>query len=145
MANLSTHEVKEVAPKAVTGDRMTVSIPAEDLYEQPHPGVQLIGGAPKVWKDEKWVSTGEGGTHLRFEAGKTYDVPKVVGEQVLERLKIFDREQRRLMNPRADRRSINQVTAGSNWTRGGGGNVTDMDKGWDSVAGSGEQVITVDF
>lgn len=137
------HEVKPI-PKESAG-RMLITIPLEDLYEQRHPGVQLIGGAPKEWKNDKWVPTGEGGTNIRFEAGKTYDVPVEMGKEIQSKLDVFAREQRRLMNPRVDRKSINQVTQGSKWTMGGGGQLIDMSNGYDAVAGPGERVITVDF
>lgn len=47
--------------------------------------------------------------HHVFEAGKTYLVPPVVAADVRERLKLFNRECVRVLQPRRDQRSENQV------------------------------------
>lgn len=146
MGKLDKTQVQEVQPTPVENNgRMLITIPLEDLYEHLHPGVQLIGGAPKVWKDDKYVATGEGGNSFKFEAGKTYSVPVEVGKEIQRRLDGFARAQRRLNNPRADRTSLREVTQGSQWTVGGGGQLMAMDNGYDSVASANEQVIVVDI
>lgn len=122
MANILDN-VEKVPQAPKTEDEMVyVTIPSEDLYDYRHPGVQL--------------------NRVRFEPGNTYKVPAAVGAEVEDRLQKFNKEQVRLLRPKVDAKSINQVNAGSNWTRGGGGSVG-SDDAIQSSLGANEKVITV--
>ena len=99
-----------------------VSIPIEDLYDNRHPGVQL--------------------NQHRFEPGNTYKVPAAVGAEIEDRLVKFNKEQVRLLRPKVDSKSINQVNAGSAWTRGGGGIVSSNEAQMASL-GADDKVITI--
>lgn len=115
-------EVKK-AP-GVTSEYVYVSIPEKDIYDSEHPGVRL--------------------NRVKFEAGKTYKVPVEIGAEVEMRLKMFERESVRLMRPKVDSRALNDVNRGSQWSSRGGGNLLSLENGLETVAGPGENVITVD-
>jgi hypothetical protein len=121
MPELKASAVTEVErPKVPAEEMVYLTIPAEDLYDNKHPGVRLIGGSIKRWNEDRgcWVDTGKAGTSLSFEAGKTYQLPAAIAEEVQQRLDLFDREDRRLLRPKADNRSLNQVNKGSMWAKG---------------------------
>lgn len=125
MSKLEASEIKEASkPVAKADDFMYVSIPATDLFDQPHPGVRL--------------------NRIKFEAGKTYSVRADVAIEVEDRLKKFNIEQVRLLRPNADRKSLNEVNKGSQWTSRTGG-VSTMEGGLSSVAGPSDKVYTIDF
>lgn len=125
MSKLEASEIKEVSrpiPKA--DENMLVTIPATDLFDQPHPGVRL--------------------NRHKFEAGKTYSVRSDVAAEVEERLAMFHGEQVRLLRPNADRKSLNQVNKGSQWTSRTGG-VSTLEGGLASIGDANTKVFTVDF
>src|SRR6266404_1838045 len=125
MSELKTSEVKESVKPTPTGDEfMYVSIPATDLFDQPHPGVRL--------------------NRHKFEAGKTYSVRAEVAIEVEDRLKKFNIEQVRLLRPNADRKSLNEVNKGSQWTSRSGG-VNTLEGGLGTVAGPNDRIYTIDF
>jgi hypothetical protein len=101
-----------------------VSIPQTDLFDQPHPGVRL--------------------NRVKFEAGKTYSVRADVALEVEDRLKKFNVEQVRLLRPNADRKSLNEVNKGSQWTSRTGG-VSTLEGGLSNVAGPNDRIFTIDF
>jgi hypothetical protein len=125
MSKLEASEIKESVKPTPTGDEfMYVSIPQTDLFDQPHPGVRL--------------------NRHKFEAGKTYSVRADVAIEVEDRLKKFNVEQVRLLRPNADRKSLNEVNRGSQWTSRTGG-VSTLEGGLSSVAGPNDKIFTVDF
>lgn len=125
MSKLEASEIKEVSkpiPKA--DENMLVTIPATDLFDQPHPGVRL--------------------NRHKFEAGKTYSVRGDIAAEVETRLSMFHGEQVRLLRPNADRKSLNQVNKGSQWTSRTGG-VSTLENGLGGQGSADEKVYTVDF
>src|SRR5579859_379278 len=125
MSKSEAPDMKEVVKPTPTGDdKMYVTIPATDLFDQPHPGVRL--------------------NRYKFEAGKTYSIRAEWALEVEDRLKKFNVEQVRLLRPNADRKSLNEVNKGSQWTSRTGG-VSTLEGGLSSVAGPNETVITVDI
>jgi hypothetical protein len=115
--------VEKVPQVPVSSDDMVyVTIPSEDLYDYTHPGVQLNA--------------------VKFEPGNTYKVPAAVGAEVEQRLAMFNKEQIRLLRPKVDGKSINQVNSGSNWSRGGGGSIGSHEGIANSFAAN-EKVIEV--
>jgi hypothetical protein len=125
MSKIEASEVKESVKPTPTGDEfMYVSIPLTDLFDQPHPGVRL--------------------NRIKFEAGRTYSVRADVAIEVEDRLKKFNIEQVRLLRPNADRKSLNEVNRGSQWTSRTGG-VSTLEGGLSSVAGPNDKVFIVDF
>lgn len=125
MSELKASEIKEAKKPAVAPDEFVyVAIPATDLFDQPHPGVRL--------------------NRHKFEAGKTYAVRADVGMEVEDRLKKFNIEQVRLLRPNADRKSLNEVNRGSQWTSRTGG-VSTLEGGLSNVAGPTEKIYTIDF
>jgi len=125
MSKLEPSEIKESVKPTPTGDEfMYVSIPATDLFDQPHPGVRL--------------------NRHKFEAGKTYTVRAEAAIEVEDRLKKFSIEQVRLLRPNADRKSLNEVNRGSQWTSRSGG-VNTLEGGLGTLGGPNDKVYTVDF
>jgi hypothetical protein len=115
---LDNVEVVPQVPKSEV-ETVYVTIPAEDMYDNAHPGVQL--------------------NRVKFQAGNTYKVPAIVGAEIEQRLAMFNKEQIRLLRPKVDSKSINQVNAGSSWQRGGGGTISTPYAG----INAGEKVIEV--
>lgn len=124
---LEASEITEVAKSATpdTAKFVEITIPASDLYDHTHPGVQL--------------------NRHKFEPGKTYLVRQDVANEITMRLKMFDREQVRLLRPNADRKALNDVNRGSQWSSRGGGTSISLDEGLGSVGGGDEKIYTVDF
>lgn len=126
MSKLEANEITEVAKPVVPSDELTyVTIPANDLFDHSHPGVQL--------------------NRHKFEAGKTYRVRQDVAAEVQMRLNMYAAEQVRLLRPNADRKALTDVNRGSQWTSRGGGQAVSLDGGLGSVAGDTEKVYTVEF
>jgi hypothetical protein len=122
---LEASEIQEVAKSTPSPEKFVeITIPASDLYDHTHPGVQL--------------------NRHRFEPGKTYLVRQDVASEITMRLKMFDREQVRLLRPNADRKSLNEVNKGSSWTSRGGTTVA-LDGGAGDLGTGDEKVYTVDF
>lgn len=118
-------EIKEVARKIdSTKDYVQVTIPSTDLFDVTHPGVQL--------------------NRHKFEAGKTYLVRGDVAREVNDRLKRFATEQVRLLRPNADRKALNDVNRGSQWSSRGG-SVGALDGGLAEMGGADDKIFTVDF
>lgn len=123
MAEINKDTIKEVSkPKIEDTEYVYVTIPAEDLYDNVHPGVRI--------------------NRQKFEAGKTYSVPAPVAAEVEDRLEKFRREEIRLLRPKTDQRSVNQVNAGSLW-KSQGGAVQSLEGGLESLGGPNEKVIVV--
>lgn len=123
---LEASEIKEVAKSTPIADKFVeITMPATDLYDHTHPGVQL--------------------NRHKFEAGKTYLVRQDVASEITMRLKMFDREQVRLLRPNADRKSLNEVNKGSQWSSRGGGQSISLEGGLGEVGTADEKVYTVDF
>jgi hypothetical protein len=119
MAELKADSVKVAQKPTIDGEEMVyLSIPEEDIYDQTHPGVHLMGGSIKEFKDGHWIDTGKAGTSIKFEHGKTYLVPASIGAEVEKILEKFNKEQVRLLRPKADAKSLQQVNAGSLWAKG---------------------------
>lgn len=146
MAEFNKGAIKEAVKLPEQEDVVYVTIPAEDMYDQTHPGVQLIGGSIKVLKDGVWKDSGKAGTNVKFEAGKTYLVPAAVGAEVTDRLKRYDKEQVRLLRPKIDSKSVSQVNKGSIWAKQGGA-ITSGDSLDTQFANepSNHRVFTVDW
>jgi hypothetical protein len=122
---LEASEITEVSKTVVTKDKFVeITMPSTDLYDHTHPGVQL--------------------NRHKFEPGKTYLVRADVAAEIQMRLKMFDREQVRLLRPNADRKSLNEVNKGSQWTSRGGSAVP-LDGGAADLGTADEKVYTVDF
>jgi hypothetical protein len=125
MSKLEASEIAEVSKPAINEDKFVhITIPATDLYDHTHPGVQL--------------------NRHRFEPGKTYLVRADVAGEIENRLKLFDREQVRLLRPNADRKALNDVNRGSQWTSRSGGSIS-LEGGLENVAGADDKIYTVDF
>lgn len=122
---LEASEIQEVSKPSVSADKFVeITMPATDLYDHTHPGVQL--------------------NRHKFEAGKTYLVRTDVATEITRILKTFDREQVRLLRPNADRKSLNEVNRGSQWTSRGATSVA-LDGGAGDLGTGDERVYTVDF
>ena len=143
MSEFKAENIKET-PKVSTGKSETVyvTIPETDIFDSQHPGVHLIGGEIKEYKDNRWIGTGKAGTNFKFEAGKTYEVPVAVGAEIEARLKAFHKESVRLLRPKTDQKSINQVNANSLWAKGAGFSLENEDA-LSSKLAPGEKVVTV--
>jgi hypothetical protein len=123
MSELKAETLKEVKKQAPQPeDLVYVTIPETDIFDAQHPTVQL-------------------NSH-KFEAGKTYQVPAVVGAEIEDRLKKFHKECVRLLRPKADMKSINQVNAGSLWAKNSAFSMENED-GLNAHLSPGEKVITV--
>lgn len=126
MSKLEVSEIKEVPKPTLSSNEMVyITIPAADLYDHTHPGVQL--------------------NRVRFEAGRTYHVRAEIADEINDRLKKFAGEQVRLLRPNADRKALDDVNKGSQWTSRGGGQMTALDHGLGSMGSATEKIITVDF
>jgi hypothetical protein len=110
-----------VAPTAE--EYVRVEIPHADLFDHTHPGVQL--------------------NRHRFEPGKTYLLRGDVALEVKRRLAMFHDEQVRLLRPNADRKALNDVNRGSQWTSRS--NVVPLGRLEDVAVASDEKIYTVDF
>lgn len=125
VGKLEASEIKEVTKPEIPQDTyVLVEIPASDLFDHVHPGVQL--------------------NRHKFEAGKVYSVRKDVADEVKKRLAVFTSEQVRLLRPNADRKALNDVNRGSQWTSRGGQSIA-LDGGLGEVADADSKVYTVDF
>lgn len=122
---LEASEIREVTKSLPSTEKFVeITMPATDLYDHTHPGVQL--------------------NRHKFEPGKTYLVRADVAAEITMRLKMFDREQVRLLRPNADRKSLNEVNKGSQWTSRGATSVA-LDGGAGDLGTADEKVYTVDF
>lgn len=143
MAELNAGKVKAAEKPVLEGEEMVyVTIPAEDMYDQTHPGVHLIGGSIKKFENGHWVDTGIAGTSIKFEPGVTYQVPATIGAEVEKILDKFNKEQVRLLRPKADAKSLNQVNKGSLWAKGA---VTTGDGLESAFAAEKGKVLTVNW
>lgn len=143
--NTKVHEVREVAaPGTGNPETVYVTIPATDIFDSQHPGVNIIGGTEKEeLPDGRWVrKKGGQGSNIKFEAGKTYEVPLALGREVEARLAMFHKESVRLLRPKTDQKSINQVNNGSLWAKGAGFGL-DNEAELNSRLDPGEKVVTV--
>jgi hypothetical protein len=119
-------EIREVARIRPTREEyVKVEVPATDLFDHTHPGVQL--------------------NRHKFEPGKTYLLRGDVALELKTRLAIFHDEQVRLLRPNADRKALNDVNRGSQWTSRGGNSVVPMGRLEDLPTASDERIYTVDF
>jgi hypothetical protein len=119
-------EIKEVARVAPTAEEyVRVDIPLTDLFDHTHPGVQL--------------------NRHKFEPGKTYLLRGDVALEVKKRLAMFHDEQVRLLRPNADRKALNDVNRGSQWTSRGGNAIVPLGRLEDVAVGADEKIYTVDF
>jgi len=117
------HEVARVLP--TKEEYVRVEMPLADLFDHTHPGVQL--------------------NRHRFEPGKTYLLRGDVALEVKRRLAMFHDEQIRLLRPNADRKALNDVNRGSQWTSRGGNSVVPLGRLEDVAVASDERIYTVDF
>lgn len=121
---LSFGEIREVGRTIPTAEEyVKVEIPLTDLFDHSHPGVQL--------------------NRHKFEPGKTYLLRGDVALEVKRRLAMFHDEQVRLLRPNADRKALNDVNRGSQWTSRGG--VHALGSLEDVPVASDERIYTVDF
>lgn len=119
-------EIREVARVAPTAEEyIRVEIPLTDLFDHGHPGVQL--------------------NRHKFEPGKTYLLRGDVALEVKRRLAMFHDEQVRLLRPNADRKALNDVNRGSQWTSRGGNSIVPLGRLEDVAIASDEKIYTVDF
>jgi hypothetical protein len=124
--HLSFGNIQEVARVAPTAEEyVRVEIPSSDLFDHTHPGVQL--------------------NRHKFEPGKTYLLRGDVALEVKRRLAMFHDEQVRLLRPNADRKALNDVNRGSQWTSRGGNAVVPLGRLEDVPVASDERIYTVDF
>jgi hypothetical protein len=124
--HLSFGEIKEVARIMPTREEyVKVEIPLADLFDHSHPGVQL--------------------NRHKFEPGKTYLLRGDVALEVKRRLAMFHDEQVRLLRPNADRKALNDVNRGSQWTSRGGNSVVPLGRLEDIPTAADERIYTVDF
>jgi hypothetical protein len=122
--HLSFGEIREVARLVPTREEyVKVEIPLADLFDHTHPGVQL--------------------NRHKFEPGKTYLLRGDVALEVKRRLAMFHDEQIRLLRPNADRKALNDVNRGSQWSSRG--SVTPMGRLEDVPTAADERIYTVDF
>jgi hypothetical protein len=123
---MSFGEIREVARIRPTREEyVKVEVPAADLFDHTHPGVQL--------------------NRHKFEPGKTYLLRGDVALELKTRLAIFHDEQVRLLRPNADRKALNDVNRGSQWTSRGGNSVVPMGRLEDLPTAADERIYTVDF
>lgn len=116
--------IKEVAKVAPTAEEyVRVEIPASDLFDHSHPGVQL--------------------NRHKFEPGRTYMLRGDVALEVKRRLAMFHDEQVRLLRPNADRKALADVNRGSSWTSRGGNSITPLGRLEDVPVASDEKIYTV--
>lgn len=119
-------EIREVAKTVPTAEEyIKVEMPLTDLFDHTHPGVQL--------------------NRHKFEPGKTYLLRGDVALEVKRRLAMFHDEQVRLLRPNADRKALNDVNRGSQWTSRGSSSVVPLGKLEDLSIASDEKIYTVDF
>lgn len=123
---MSFGDIKEVSRAIPTAEEyVRVEIPLADLFDHSHPGVQL--------------------NRHKFEPGKTYLLRGDVALEVKRRLAMFHDEQVRLLRPNADRKALNDVNRGSQWTSRGS-NVTPLSNLSDvPVDHADDKIYTVDF
>lgn len=123
--HLSFGTIREVARTVPTAEEyVKVEIPNTDLFDHSHPGVQL--------------------NRHRFEPGKTYLLRGDVALEVKRRLAMFHDEQVRLLRPNADRKALNDVNRGSQWTNRGS-SVHALGSLEDVPVAADERIYTVDF
>lgn len=119
-------DIREVAKSLPTREEyVKVEIPFADLFDHTHPGVQL--------------------NRHKFEPGKTYLLRGDVALEVKRRLAMFHDEQVRLLRPNADRKALNDVNRGSQWTSRGGNSVVPLGRLEDIPTAADERIYTVDF
>jgi hypothetical protein len=119
-------DIREVAKTMPTREEyVKVEIPLADLFDHSHPGVQL--------------------NRHKFEPGKTYLLRGDVALEVKRRLAMFHDEQVRLLRPNADRKALNDVNRGSQWTSRGGNSVVPLGRLEDIPTAADERIYTVDF
>jgi hypothetical protein len=117
--------IQEVAKTLPTLDEyVKIEIPAADLFDHQHPGVQL--------------------NRHKFEAGKTYLLRGDVALEVKRRLAMFHDEQVRLLRPNADRKALADVNRGSQWSSRGS-SVQPLNSLEDVPVASDEKVYTIEF
>lgn len=122
---LSFGEIREVQRTLPTAEEyVKIEIPATDLFDHTHPGVQL--------------------NRHKFEPGRTYMLRGDVALEVKRRLLMFHDEQVRLLRPNADRKALSDVNRGSQWTSRGS-NITPLGRLEDVAVASDEKIYTVDF
>lgn len=119
--------IREVAPvQPAAEEYVRVTMPLTDIFDHAHPGVQL--------------------NRHKFEPGKTYQLRGDVALEVKKRLAMFNDEQVRLLRPNTDRKALQDVNKGSQWTSRGGGNITALRSLSDVPTDHADDVIlTVDF
>jgi hypothetical protein len=123
---MSFGEIREVARTIPTREEFVrVEMPLTDLFDHSHPGVQL--------------------NRHKFEPGKTYLLRGDVALEVKKRLAMFHDEQIRLLRPNADRKALNDVNRGSQWTSRGGNSVVPLGRLEDVATAADERIFTVDF
>jgi hypothetical protein len=119
-------EIREVGRVQPTAEEyVRVEIPLTDLFDHGHPGVQL--------------------NRHKFEPGKTYLLRGDVALEVKRRLAMFHDEQIRLLRPNADRKALNDVNRGSQWTSRGGNAIVPLGNLQDIQVASDEKIFTIDF
>lgn len=122
---ISFGEIRRVVPTLPTREEyVKILIPATDLFDHTHPGVQL--------------------NRHKFEPGQTYHVRGDVALEVQRRLALFHDEQVRLLRPNADRKALADVNRGSSWTSRGAGNVVPL-ANLEDLGGDDTKIFTVDF
>lgn len=123
---LSFGQIQEVSRSLPTREEyVKVEVPATDLFDHTHPGVQL--------------------NRHRFEPGRTYLLRGDVALEVKRRLLMFHDEQVRLLRPNADRKALNDVNRGSQWTSRGSNSIVPLGRLEDIAVASDEKIFTVDF
>jgi hypothetical protein len=124
--DLSFGEIREVVRTMPTKEEyVKVEIPATDLFDHTHPGVQL--------------------NRHRFDPGRTYLLRGDVALEVKRRLLMFHNEQVRLLRPNADRKALSDVNRGSQWTSRGSNSIVPLGRLEDVAVASDEKIYTVDF
>jgi hypothetical protein len=116
--------IQEVAaPVSTKSEYIFVTIPETDMYDAPYPTIQL--------------------NRTKFEPGRTYKVPTEIGNEVVDRMKKFEKECVRLLRPKADIKSLNQVNKGSAWSTNSFGAERGMPFGSSDRVLTDEAVVTV--
>lgn len=77
------------APPVSKEDFVYVTIPEKDVLDWPYPTIQL--------------------NRQKFEPGNTYKCPVEVGEEVERRMKMYNKETVRLLQPKADIKALQTV------------------------------------
>lgn len=89
----SVNAAVETTPAEVKKELVMIEIPERDMFDYPHPPVQI-------------------NSNYNFEPGQTYWVEKDIATEVNRILKAKERQDIRVLQPRIDQRAINDLNKG---------------------------------